>query len=262
MDNMATDLKFVRSGKAGGPVLLLIHPMGADLAFWDRCRALWDGQYDSIAVSLHGAGSAGRATAPRGPDLHAADIEGLCRALALNRIIPVGCAVGSMVATSFAAQFPDRCSGLVLSNPGYRTAPSARDMLFRRAARARRDGMAAVVNETLDAAFAGPPDDPVRMQYAARFAVHDPGSYAFAIEGMLDADVSERARSISCPALVVGGGQDVLLPVSVHALSIHQAISGSDYVEIEDGAHFIPVQQAERFTALVRGFVNGLKKTE
>jgi pimeloyl-ACP methyl ester carboxylesterase len=147
-----------------------------------------------------------------------------------------------------------RCAALVLSNPGYRTKPEARESLARRAADFRRGGMAAVLPATLYSAFNACPPEAGRNSFERRFARQDPIAYAPQIEGMLDADTSAFLPQIACPTLIVAGARDILLPPE-HALQVHAAISGSEYVLIEDGAHFIPWQQPERFARLVAGFL-------
>ncbi len=50
-------LNFERGGPNNGPTLLLIHPMGADIRFWDQCRNIWENQFDCLAMDLPAAGA-------------------------------------------------------------------------------------------------------------------------------------------------------------------------------------------------------------
>jgi 3-oxoadipate enol-lactonase len=248
-------LDFVISGNRTDPVLLLVHAMGSDLTFWDQCRAIWDEDFCSLAVSLRGAG--------RSPPLreavnfasHVEDLELLRAELGLDRVVPVGCAVGAMIAATYAARYPQLCEGLVLTNPGLKTLPPARKALKARAAIVKKDGIEAVVDQTVYASFAGAVNTPLAKAFADAFKAQDPVSYTCAIEGMLDADLTPILSEILCPVLIVGGGSDGLLPFADHAMPLHDAIAASELVVVDDGAHFLPYQQAEKFACLVADFV-------
>ncbi len=253
-----TVLHHVAGGPLGAPVLLLVHPMGTDIAFWDACRAILEKSFRCVAVDLRGAGRSEAAIRPISIEENAADLAAFCDALKLGPVVVVGCAVGAMIATVFAGLRPDLCGGAVLCNPGFRTLPGARTALSARADRARAEGMAAIVPAATDAAFAGCPDDDRKRGYIARFAAQDPDQYALQIEGMLDADTSPWLDGIASPVLIVAGGRDTLLPPAKHAEPLKEIVAGAEYVLVPDGAHFIPYQRPGEFAGLVEGFVRGL----
>src|SRR5690606_10903780 len=225
------------------------------LTFWDACRSVWDRRFGSIAVSLRGAGASRRIDVPATIEDHADDLEELCRELGLERLIAVGCAVGSMVATCFAGRFPLRCEALVVANPGFRTKEAAREMLKHRAETVRAQGMAAVSAQAIEAAFGAEGEPAAKAAFARMFERMDTASYAFTIEGMLDADVSGYLPAIKCPTLVVAGEKDVLLPPADHAAPLHRAIERAEYVSVPDGAHFLPYQKPKAFASLVEEFL-------
>ena len=249
------NLNFERGGNRNGPTLLLIHAMGADLSFWSACRSIWEPHLDCIAIDQRGAGRSPASPVPLSPADHAADLAAFCKRENLTQVGAVGCAVGAMAAAVFAARHLDLVNMLVLSNPGHRIADPARSLLARRAETAREGGMSAIMPAATAAAFEGCPDDDRQRAYVARFAAQDPQAYALQIEGMLDADISGDLPSIACPTLIVGGGRDRLLPI-FHAEAIHAAMPASRLVRYEDGAHFIPYQQPDRFAHDVLRFVN------
>lgn len=247
-------LNHFQGGPRGGPALLLIHPMGADHSFWEDCREIWQSDYHCVAVDLRGAGASPDSPEPLSIEDHARDLASLCEDLGLDRVVPVGCAVGAMVATAFTGLHPSSCRALVLSNPGYRTTPEARAHLTRRAADVRAGGMAAVIPAAIDSAFVDCPFDDRRERYLRSFARQDPIRYALQIEGMLDADTSPYAEKIACPTLIVAGGRDGLLPPE-HARQINAAVRHSDFVLVPEGAHFMPYQRPIEFAKLVSSFL-------
>ena len=128
-------------------------------------------------------------------------------------------------------------------------------MLQRRADMVRREGMAAASSGTADAAFRDHADAAARSAFLRTFESLDASSYAYTIEGMLEADVSGWLPEIRCPAMIVAGGKDVLLPPDGHAVLLHRALPRSEYVLVPDGAHFIPFQQPQLFAGLVSEFL-------
>lgn len=239
-------------GPEGAPVLLLVHPMGADLRFWEDCRTIWEKSFRCIAVDLRGVGRSPPLTGLHSIEAHADDLESFCMAKRLERVVIIGCAVGAMISTIFAARSCERCAALVLSNPGYRTLPEARAALAARAAAVRAGGMASAA-EAIDRSFLGH-SDPERVDvYRRRFLGQDADAYALQIEGMLHADVSTEIRRITCPTLVVGGGRDVLLPLD-HARKVVGALSRGELAIVEEGAHLVPYQFPDLFAGLAADF--------
>lgn len=239
-------------------MLLLVHPMGADIAFWDACRSILEKSFRCVAVDLRGAGQSEAATKPIPIQENATDLAAFCDAQKLGPVVVVGCAVGAMIAAVFAGMRPDLCCAAVLCNPGFRTLPGARAALSARAEKARAEGMAAIVPAATDAAFAGCPNDDRKRAYISRFAAQDAEQYALQIEGMLDADTSPWLGGIAAPVLIVAGGRDTLLPPADHAERLRERVAGAELVLVPEGAHFIPYQRPGEFAALVEGFVRAL----
>lgn len=260
---MTLALHVERGGPRGGVTLLLIHPMGADLRFWDACRAIWEETRDCLAMDLSGAGASPDPGGVLTPERQAGYLEEML--LARGVTVPlciVGCAVGAMVAVCLAARLGERAAGLVLANPGLRTDGAARAALAARAGAVRAGGMAAVVDQVMAATFAGQPEGPARAAFAARFAAQDPEAYARQIEAMLDVDTGPALeviarRAPACPALICLGGRDLLLPPET-GRAVAARLPGAHVVEFSDVAHFIPYQAPARFAAEVARWVDAV----
>ncbi|HEY4252694.1 MAG TPA: alpha/beta hydrolase [Roseomonas sp.] len=248
--------RFTAGPDHAGPALLLIHPMGAALDFWDACLPAWQGRLACLAVDLRSAGASPRDTTPPGLDRHVADLEALRAALGLRQVVPIGCAVGSMVASAYAARHAARVPALVLSNPTPRTAEASRAMLLARAAAVRQGGMAAILPGAVDRPFEAQPRDERYERYLAAFVGQDPAAYADAVLGFAGADATGDLPRIRCPALLVAGAHDLLLPPALAETVRGLMPEGLARVEIDaDGAHFLPYQQPARFAARVLDFL-------
>lgn len=239
-----------------GPTLLLIHPMGAALDFWDACLPVWQPHMACLAVDLRSAGASPRDTAPPGLDRHVADLEALRTALGLQRVIPIGCAVGGMVAAAYAARHAACVPALVLSNPTPRTAESSRMMLLARAEAVQRGGMAAILPGAVERPFAAQPHDDRYARYFAAFAAQDPAAYADAVLGYASADATGDLPLIRCPTLLVAGAHDLLLPPALAEEVAALMPTGLARIEIDaKGAHFLPYQRPVRFASRVLDFL-------
>lgn len=252
---MSQSLNFRTYGTRGNPALLLIHPLGGDLEFWGECVAQWESEFFCIACDLL---SAGASPLPSQPPTVADQVDALSRLaeeVELSMVIPVGTAVGGMIAVAFAAARQRLVCGLIVSNPGLRVTPSARRMLEERIALVERHGMAGIVPKVVELAFSGMAHDARYATYLKRFGAQDPAKYVAAMRGILDADVGPFLPRLTAKTLIVSGGRDALTPAG-DAQSLQKAVRDSELVVIEDASHFVPLQAPDRFSGLVADFVH------
>jgi 3-oxoadipate enol-lactonase len=243
------------SGAASGaPVLLLIHPLGGNLHFWDEPVALWRDRVVSVACDLRSAGGSPTSDGPTTIDQHVADLEALRSSLGFDTVVPVGCAVGAMVAAAYAAAHPARIAGLVLSNPAPRITGPAATALTERAAAVQASGLEAILPGAVDAAFLNQARDNRYQRYLERFAAQDPDAYVRAVLGIAGVDIADDLRSIEVPTLVLAGRHDTLLPPD-QAREVHRALRNGHFVMVEEAAHFLPLQHPERFSQTVLEFL-------
>ncbi|MCW1838530.1 alpha/beta fold hydrolase [Prosthecomicrobium hirschii] len=241
-------------GGLRGTTLVLIHPLGGDLSFWDDLGLGAVAPGGSVAVDLAGAGTSALGDRPATIARHTGDLSDLIDALGLGRVVAVGCAIGSMTAVALAARRPDRVAGLVLANAVASTIPSARAMLAARADAVARDGMAAVLPGAVERAFLDQPQDERYRRYYERFAAQDAIGYAASIRGILDADIRTELAALACPTLVVTGGRDVLLPPE-RGREVADLVPGARYETFPEAAHFLPYQTPARFRTLLADFL-------
>ena len=240
-----------------GPALLLVHPLGADLRFWDECVARWRPHVATLACDLRNAGCSPRSDKPVTIAQHVEDLEALRRDLGIARLVPVGCAIGAMTAAAYAAAYPASTAALVLASPTPRTSEQAARMLTERAELVRRAGMGAILPGAVDKAFERQARDERYRRYYERFAAQDANAYAASVLGILDADVTRELGAVRCPALVVAAAHDLLLPPE-QARLVHGLLPGAQFATMEDAAHFAPYQQPDSFSSLVLSFLTRL----
>jgi 3-oxoadipate enol-lactonase len=248
--------RFVPPPRDDAPTLLLIHPMGASLSFWDACLPHWLPRAGILAPDLRCAGASPGGAAPS-LATHAADLEALCAARGARRLVPVACAVGGMVAAAYAARHPDHVQAMVLANPTPRSTEAARDALFARAAAVRAGGMAAILPAAVERPFHEQPRGDRYDAYLGAFAAQDAEHYAQSVLGFATADARDVIPMIRCPTLLVPATHDLLLPAPLAADFAALMRPGLAHVALDtEGAHFLPYQRPAHFAARVLDFLN------
>jgi len=235
--------------------LLLVHPLGTDLRFWEECVAIWQPRFYGIAPDLQAAGQSPRPEVPVTIPDHVADLERLRSSLGVKTVVPIGCALGGMVAATYAARYPQVTRALVMTNPGLGSTDAAKEMLRKRVETLRTSGIAALLPEAADRAFHNLPHDNRYQRHVQRFAEQDPETFARSVLGFVDADIRGELPRIKCPALIVSGEHDILMP-SDSAQRIKEMVPQAQCTVMSGAAHFLPFQAPQRFAPLVTEFLD------
>jgi 3-oxoadipate enol-lactonase len=245
-------------GASGGLSIVLVHPLGADQSFWDESRRHLGERTVTVSCDLRGSGQSPDLAEPLRLDRTAGDIEALRGHLGLERMVVIGCAVGAMAAARYAARHAERVLALVMANPGFRITEAGQAHLVERVPLVRAGGMQAILPQAVAGAFTGCEDTERRWRYQERFAAQTPENYALAALGAAESDISGDLPLLRCPVLLVSGRNDLRFGPS-HVAKIAPLLPHATYVELEDGAHFIPYQQPAEFGAIVRRWCQTLR---
>jgi aminoacrylate hydrolase len=98
---------------------------------------------------------------------------------------------------------------------------------------------------TFDRAVAGAP-----RTAAARAVIRE------RIDALLAFDGRALARAIRRPVLVIGARDDMVVPRHLQ-IELAAALAGARHAELDDGGHFVPVTETERFCGLVEAWLDG-----
>jgi pimeloyl-ACP methyl ester carboxylesterase len=72
---------------------------------------------------------------------------------------------------------------------------------------------------------------------------------------MVGTNNTEILKNLDIPTLVTVGAHDILLPPDM-SRGVHALVRNSEFVLVEQGAHFMPFQVPEQFAALVSDFID------
>jgi 3-oxoadipate enol-lactonase len=251
-------LHYEAAGEGVGVVL--VHELGGSTETWANLQPRLVGAgLRVVALDLRGAGRSDVPAAGYGLTDLADDVLRVMDAANLSKAFLVGLAVGGLIALQCAHERPGRVLGLVLIDTPLAIPESTAAFTRQRADIVVREGMAAVVDQSLSRSFPPPVAaacPPALSWYRARFLRNDPRGYALASLAFLGTDFREAASRIDVPALVLVGEHDVLFPPA-QARLLAEALPRATYHVIAGAGHFPPLQVPDALANLVVPFLVG-----
>ncbi|MRW89592.1 alpha/beta fold hydrolase [Duganella sp. FT80W] len=196
------------------------------------------------------------------------DALGLLDALGVTRAHLVGVSMGGMIAQIFAARFPDRTLSLtsIMSSSGKRSLPgptaTVRNALMRPAppGSTRKEMVEhSVATFQLIGSPSFPTPDRMLRAYVERAMERGTSPAGMArqlVAVVASGDRTPLLRKIRCPALVIHGAADPLIPAAC-GVDTAREIPGARLHVIEGMGHDLPQQLIERLLALLDQHLRG-----
>jgi pimeloyl-ACP methyl ester carboxylesterase len=260
-----------RSAGEGDPVLL-IHGIAGSSATWARVLPLLARTHTVVAPDLLGHGESAKPRGDYSLGAYASGIRDLMAALGHERATIVGHSLGGGIAMQFAYQFPERCERLVLVASGGLgkevspilkaiTLPGAEYLLpliLTPRLNTATGRVASVIGRL------GIRPDPLLGEiwdsWTRLTDARAQRAFVHTIRSVIDIAgqrVSARDRLYlagEVPTMIVWGDKDAVIPVE-HAYIGHELMPHSRLEIFEGLGHFLPVQEPERFVALLEDFI-------
>jgi pimeloyl-ACP methyl ester carboxylesterase len=251
-----------------GPVVVLLHGLGAGMHVWDGVHDELAGSCTVISLDLPGHGGSAAPPGDYSLGAYACVVRDLLDALGVRRATLVGHSLGGGIALQFGYQFPERCDGLVLVASGglgselspwlrAATLPGARLVLdvLASAPVARLRGVLRRLTRRAPA-----PKPPVAELPAAAVKVPEHHTFLRCLRAVADhrgqrVDATDRLYLLQhLPTLLVWGGQDPMIPVA-HAHRAHAAMPHSRLEIFEASGHCPHLDEPARFARVVEAQV-------
>ena len=238
----------------GGASVVLMHEMGGTLASWDGIFPALTPRFRVLRYDQRGAGGSEKVRRIT-TELLTDDLEAVLKESGLPPPYHfVTVAAATMQALIYMTRYPDRIASFVLCNPFTGADPSRVAALNERAALAEREGLRAAIPATLDHSW--PADIGDRAAYAAyrgRYMAHDPVCFAALNRSIAEPNVTQLARDIRKPTMVVAGRYDKVRPPAASE-QFAKLIPGARY-ELIDAVHMMPAQAPQALLALLTDFL-------
>jgi 3-oxoadipate enol-lactonase len=237
-----------------GPHVLLIHAVGMDLTLLDALTAIMAKDFTILRADLRGHGRSPYLPAASLDD-YADDVHALLEKLSFGPCAVAGFAMGGLVTQALAVKYPADTRALVLANINHQQSKESFAALMSRATEARRVGMAAIVDATMQRWFTAPfiargGDDAVRQ----RLATDDVRGWCDAFTAMANVDTASRLHAIKVPVLCLAGEVDQSTPPPV-VKAMADAIPGARFAVLPGAPHMPFVEMPEDVARVVGEFL-------
>ncbi|GAB2672238.1 3-oxoadipate enol-lactonase [Saccharopolyspora gloriosae] len=238
------------AGPEGAEVVVLSNSLGTDLGLWDAQLPALAERFRVLRYDQRGHGRT--PAAPGRYDL--ADLGGdvleLLDHLDVERAHFAGVSLGGMTGMWLAEHAPQRLDRLALICTSAELTP--RQAWRDRAAQARRDGTASMVDGSLGRWFtpALATDPDVVARFGGALAACDDEGYASCAEAIAELDLVDGLPRITAPTLVIAGRDDPATPPP-HAERIGAAVPGARVEVLTDASHLANVERAETVNRLL-----------
>jgi 3-oxoadipate enol-lactonase len=260
VDANGVRINIALSGNTSGPVVLLSHSLATSLDLWSPQLAALEPQFRVLRYDTRGHGAS---DAPHGAYTLAQladDAVAIMDALDIEAAHWVGISMGGMIGQAVALNHAVRLRSLVLCDTAAVVPQEAQTLWQQRIEKARGEGMAALVDETLERWFTPPylakAPPGVRSIRDMILSTPVPG-FIGCSEAIRRLDFLDRLGDIRLPTLIMVGEQDPGTPVA-NSETIHSRIKESRLEIIPSAAHLCNVEQAEAFNQKLLGFLQSL----
>src|SRR3954470_11510938 len=165
---MTVALKYRVNGT--GPRIVLIHAVGMDLTLLEPLTTILAKEFTVLRADMRGHGKSPYAPS-KGLEDYADDVHALLAKLNFTPCGVAGFAMGGLITQALAVKYPQDTRGLVIANVNHQRTEQSHAALMARAHEARNNGMAAVIESSMQRWFTGPfiargADAPVRARLA------------------------------------------------------------------------------------------------
>lgn len=254
---MSPALEYTIHGPEQAPWLTLSHPIGANLHIWDEQLARLARHYRVLAFNTRGHGaSAGDAGRTWTMDELAADVQQLWHALGIQRSHFVGLSLGGCIGVALTLRTPESVRSLVVTCSRLEMDAPAAEMWQQRATLVEQQGMAPVIQATLERWFtpeflaqAPAAVEQVRQMLQAC----PPQGFAGSARALAGLHLESRLVGLRVPALYIGGRHDKAVALS--QVEHYARLSpGARFVAL-DGPHILHLENPDGFYATVLDFL-------
>jgi 3-oxoadipate enol-lactonase len=237
-----------------GPSVVLLHEMGGTLDSWDGIAPTLSKHYHVLRYDQRGSGLTEKVRAITTEAL-VDDLEAMLQGSGLPPPYHfVTVAAATMQALIYMTRYPDRVASFVFCNPFTGADPSRVAALNERAGLAEREGLRKAIPTTLDNSW--PPDIGDRAAYAdyrGRYMAHDPVCFAALNRSIAQPNVTQLAKDVHRPTMVVAGRFDKVRPPAASE-QFAKTIPGARF-ELIDAVHMMPAQAPGPLLALLTDFL-------
>ena len=254
-----TPIAYDDIGPRDAPAILMIHGLGADRRGWVLQQAFFARRFRVLTFDNRGVGRSGKPNGPYDLEVMARDAVSVLDACGVASAHVMGASMGGVIAQIVGVRHADRVDSLVLACTGCHHLDWRRELLADWRDVAVQKGMGALTARALRW-LVGPRNRrrlflPAQLFGSALLNV-PPHAFAAQVDAILSMpdDVRWELSSVTVPALVIVGTQDILTPLG-DSEEIVERIPGAELHVIHGAAHAVMAEAPRAFNAAVLDFL-------
>jgi 3-oxoadipate enol-lactonase len=260
MEANGIQINYELSGKKDAPLVVLSHSLACSMVMWTPQLDLLEADFGVLRFDTRGHGDS---DAPQGSytlEQLVDDAIGLMDALDIDRFHWVGLSMGGMIGQGIALHHSSRLESLVLADTAAIIPDAAQPVWQERIDAARKQGMQAVAESTLERWFT--PNylelNPPAIEQIRRQILATPvAGYIGCSEAIRRLNYLDQLSGLQTPTLIMVGADDPGTPVEASE-AMQEQIKGSNLVVIPEAAHLSNIEQSEIFSTNLMDHLQGL----
>lgn len=243
-------INYELTGKEGAATVMLSHSLACSMVMWNPQLQALRNHFQVLRYDTRGHGGTDVPEGPYSLALLTADTVALLDALEIQTVHFVGLSMGGMIGQGLALDYAGRLKSLVLCDTAAIMADEAQPIWQQRIDVARKNGMQAQAQETLERWFTpnylkrNPPEVKMIRRQILGTSV---AGYIGCSEAIRRLAYLDRLSEIKLPTLIIVGEEDPGTPVAASE-AMHARIANSKLVVLPSARHLSNIEQAKLFT--------------
>lgn len=250
-------MNYELSGKKGAPVVVLSHSLASSLVMWNPQMDALNLYFQVLLYDIRSHGDSDTALGAYTLELLGNDAIGLLDALNINQVHFIGLSMSGMIGQCLALNYPHRLKSLVLCDTASVIPSDAQPIWQERIDKARKKGMEALLEETMERWFTPAfltKNSHMLALIQKQFLATPVSGYIGCAEAIRKLNYLDRLSEIKMPTLIMVGEDDPATPVSA-SVAMHERISNSKLVILPSARHLSNVEQTEAFNTALLTFL-------
>ncbi|WP_336049196.1 alpha/beta fold hydrolase [Streptomyces sp. CA2R101] len=248
----------VRRRRGSGPTLVFVHYWGGSAGTWDAVVERLPADRDTVRFDQRGWGSSRALPGPYGLDELADDLIDIVKGLGLDSFVLVGHSMGGKVSMLAAARRPAGLAGVALLAPAPPEPPASVTAEYRDSL-SHAYGSAPSVGQALDHVLTATPLAGAVRRAVVRDSLNsdEAARLEWPLRGIAT-DVTDAARSIEAPVLVLAGERDQVEPPDVLRRCLLPSVPRARFEIVPASGHLLPLEAPAEVAAALADFTGGL----
>ena len=252
-------IHFQDKGPKDDFAIVFLNSLGTDFRVWDKLLDVLGDRFRTVRMDKRGHGLSTNHKNDISIESLAKDVSALVDSLTIKKICLVGLSIGGLIAFEFIKQRPDLCNKLILSD----TAPKigSENMWAERIKRVQEGGIEAISDDILARWFSNEflKNKTVELQmWRSMLTRTTKSGYIGCCEAISRCDLTEQAKMINVPTLMIVGDEDGSTPINV-VQNAANLIRGSVFKIIKKAGHLPCIEQPREVGSIFLQFLENNK---